>query len=61
MNYLFFNFFNFSDVITIDKATGRISKLGRSYTRTRDHHVTGANVRFEWNILFLIAVTQALL
>lgn len=36
----------FRDVISIDKATGKISKLGRSYTRTRDHHVTGANVTF---------------
>eukprot|EP00339_Tiarina_fusa_P010192 CAMPEP_0117014426 /NCGR_PEP_ID=MMETSP0472-20121206/11704_1 /TAXON_ID=693140 ORGANISM="Tiarina fusus, Strain LIS" /NCGR_SAMPLE_ID=MMETSP0472 /ASSEMBLY_ACC=CAM_ASM_000603 /LENGTH=460 /DNA_ID=CAMNT_0004717979 /DNA_START=9 /DNA_END=1391 /DNA_ORIENTATION=- len=34
------------DVISIDKATGKISKLGRSYARTRDHHVTGANVQF---------------
>jgi len=34
------------DVITIDKATGKISKLGRSYTRARDHHVSGANVKF---------------
>jgi len=34
------------DVIQIDKATGKITKLGRSYTRTRDHHVTGANVQF---------------
>uniref|UniRef100_A0A7S4I6G3 RuvB-like helicase n=1 Tax=Vannella robusta TaxID=1487602 RepID=A0A7S4I6G3_9EUKA len=34
------------DVISIDKATGKISKLGRSYTRTRDHHVTGANIQF---------------
>lgn len=34
------------DVITIDKASGKITKLGRSYTRTRDHHVTGANVQF---------------
>ena len=35
-----------SDVITIDKSTGRISKLGRSYTRARDHHVTGSNVQY---------------
>lgn len=34
------------DVISIDKASGKITKLGRSYTRTRDHHVTGANVQF---------------
>jgi len=34
------------DVISIDKATGKISKLGRSFTRERDYEVTGSNVRF---------------
>jgi len=34
------------DVITIDKATGKISKLGRSFTRVRDYEVTGSNVKF---------------
>merc|ERR1712072_520531 len=29
------------DVITIDKATGRISKLGRSFTRSRDFDAMG--------------------
>ena len=33
-----------SDIITIDKATGRISKLGRSYTRARDYDAMGAQV-----------------
>lgn len=33
------------DVITIDKATGKITKLGRSVTRARDHHVMGANTK----------------
>lgn len=33
-----------SDVITIDKATGRVSKLGRSYTRARDFDATGPSV-----------------
>jgi len=34
------------DVITIDKASGKISKLGRSYTRSKDHDVMGSNVKF---------------
>ena len=34
------------DVITIDKATGRITKLGRSYTRSRDYDAMGPQTRF---------------
>lgn len=34
-----------SDVITIDKATGKITKLGRSFTRVRDYEVTASSVR----------------
>merc|ERR1712164_109249 len=34
------------DVITIDKATGRISKLGRSFTRARDYDAMGSQTRF---------------
>ena len=34
------------DVITIDKASGRINKLGRSFTRSRDYDATGAQTRF---------------
>merc|ERR1712166_1050969 len=34
------------DVITIDKATGRISKLGRSFTRPRDFDAMGAMTKF---------------
>merc|ERR1711988_350924 len=34
------------DVITIDKATGRISVLGRSFTRSRDFDAMGAQTRF---------------
>ena len=33
------------DVITIDKATGKITKLGRSFTRARDYDATGASTR----------------
>lgn len=34
------------DVITIDKASGKISKLGRSYTRARDYDAMGIDTRF---------------
>lgn len=34
----------FRDVITIDKATGKITKLGRSFTRARDYDAMGAQV-----------------
>ena len=34
------------DVISMDKATGKITKLGRSWTRARDHHVMGPNTKF---------------
>ena len=34
------------DVITIDKASGKITKLGRSFTHSRDYDATGAQTRF---------------
>jgi len=34
------------DIITIDKATGKITKLGRSFARARDYDATGSQVRF---------------
>merc|ERR1711893_570018 len=34
------------DIITIDKATGKITRLGRSFTRARDYDATGAQTRF---------------
>lgn len=34
------------DVITIDKATGKISRLGRSFTRARDYDATGTHTKF---------------
>ncbi|KAJ3297309.1 RuvB-like 2 [Borealophlyctis nickersoniae] len=34
------------DVITIDKASGKITKLGRSFTRARDYDAMGADTRF---------------
>jgi hypothetical protein len=33
------------DVITIDKANGRINKLGRSFTRSRDYDAMGPEVK----------------
>lgn len=37
-------YFDFRDIITIDKATGKITKLGRSFTRARDYDAMGAQV-----------------
>merc|ERR1711963_662688 len=34
------------DIVTIDKATGKISKLGRSFTRVRDYDAMGPQTRF---------------
>uniref|UniRef100_A0A1I8J9B2 RuvB-like helicase n=2 Tax=Macrostomum lignano TaxID=282301 RepID=A0A1I8J9B2_9PLAT len=34
------------DVVTIDKASGRISRLGRSFTRARDYDATGGQTKF---------------
>ncbi|ERE84008.1 ruvB-like 2, partial [Cricetulus griseus] len=34
------------DEITIDKATGKISKLGRSFTCTRDYDAMGSQTKF---------------
>ncbi len=32
------------DVITIDKTSGKITKLGRSFARSRDYDAMGADV-----------------
>uniref|UniRef100_A0A7S1N6M8 RuvB-like helicase n=1 Tax=Eutreptiella gymnastica TaxID=73025 RepID=A0A7S1N6M8_9EUGL len=34
------------DIITIDKASGKISKLGRSFSRSKDFDAMGSNTRF---------------
>ncbi|MCJ1284270.1 RuvB-like protein 2 [Xylographa opegraphella] len=34
------------DIISIDKASGKIAKLGRSYTRSRDYDAMGADTKF---------------
>lgn len=33
------------DVVAIDKTTGKITKLGRSFARSRDYDAMGADVR----------------
>ena len=33
------------DVISIDKTSGKVSKLGRSFARSRDYDAMGADVR----------------
>ncbi|PVD33439.1 hypothetical protein C0Q70_04695 [Pomacea canaliculata] len=35
-----------SDIVTIDKATGKITKLGRSFTRARDYDAMGPQTKF---------------
>lgn len=53
----------YRDVITIDKASGRITRLGRSFTRARDYDAMGSDVSsrlkritkgWRTNILFLL-------
>lgn len=34
------------DVVSIDKSSGKITKLGRSYTRSRDYDAMGADLKF---------------
>ena len=34
------------DIITIDKASGKISKLGRSFSRSADYDNVGPQTRF---------------
>ncbi|OCK80363.1 TIP49-domain-containing protein [Lepidopterella palustris CBS 459.81] len=34
------------DIISIDKASGKITKLGRSYSRSRDYDAMGADTKF---------------
>jgi RuvB-like protein 2 len=37
---------NAGDIITIDKASGKISKLGRSFARSSDYDNVGTQTRF---------------
>jgi RuvB-like protein 2 len=41
------------DVIAIDKASGRISKLGRSYARARDYDAMGSDVRIKFIYIYI--------
>ena len=34
------------DIITIDKATGKVSRLGRSFTRARDYDAMGPQTKY---------------
>ena len=42
------------DVVSIDKASGRITKLGRSFARSRDYDAMGADVCSISIVLFVI-------
>ena len=42
-----------SDIITIDKATGKVSKLGRSFNRARDYDAMGPQVG---NVVLIVIV-----
>ena len=46
ISVLFFVHVLCSDIITIDKATGRITRLGRSFTRARDYDAMGPQTKF---------------
>jgi hypothetical protein len=39
-----------SDIITIDKASGKVSKLGRSFSRSRDYDAMGLDVRNHFHV-----------
>lgn len=40
------------DIVSIDKASGKVSKLGRSFARSRDYDAMGADVRSSSASLF---------
>jgi DNA helicase TIP49 (TBP-interacting protein) len=44
------------DVVSIDKASGRVTKLGRSFARSRDYDAMGADARSWVPFLHLQAV-----
>jgi len=33
-------------IVSIDKASGRVNKLGRSFARSREYDPTGADIKF---------------
>ena len=46
------------DVISIDKASGKVSKLGRSFARSRDYDAMGADVRFFTSLFVSFRITK---
>ncbi|KAK7925442.1 hypothetical protein WMY93_007752 [Mugilogobius chulae] len=46
------------DVITIDKATGKISKLGRSFTRARDYDAMGAQLQKRKEVVHTVSLHE---
>ena len=46
------------DIVTIDKASGRITKLGRSFARSRDYDAMGADVGLSF-IMYNLAAKPA--
>jgi RuvB-like protein 2 len=47
------------DVVSIDKASGRISKLGRSFGRAKDYDAMGADVSFFWSHVCLCRLQRS--
>lgn len=47
-NYIQKNQVQAGDVITIDKVTGKITRIGRSFTRARDYDAAGPQTRFDF-------------
>lgn len=41
------------DVVAIDKTSGKISKLGRSFARSRDYDAMGADVSGPISVVYL--------
>lgn len=42
------------DVVAIDKASGRITKLGRSFARSRDYDAMGESYAFWFRVMYLL-------
>jgi hypothetical protein len=45
------------DIVSIDKASGKVSKLGRSFARSRDYDAMGADVRSSASLLLCSPMT----
>ena len=44
------------DVISIDKASGKITRLGRSFARARDYDAMGSDVRIDISYRRLVQI-----